>query len=131
MPDIRIDQVVIGSCTNGRLEDLMVAAEIMRGKKIAPHVRCIIIPATQRIYLDAMEMGLLKTFIEAGCAVSPHLRAVPGRVYGHTGKGRAVRRHHKPQLRGPDGPSRAKCIWRARSGGGLGSGGQDRAGSVI
>jgi 3-isopropylmalate/(R)-2-methylmalate dehydratase large subunit len=70
MPDIRIDQVVIGSCTNGRLEDLMVAAEIMRGKKIAPHVRCIIIPATQRIYLDAMEMGLLKTFIEAGCAVS-------------------------------------------------------------
>jgi 3-isopropylmalate/(R)-2-methylmalate dehydratase large subunit len=70
IPDIPIDQVVIGSCTNGRLEDLIVAADILRGKKIADNVRCIIIPATQQIYLDAMEMGLLKVFIEAGCAVS-------------------------------------------------------------
>jgi 3-isopropylmalate/(R)-2-methylmalate dehydratase large subunit len=70
IPDIRIDQVVIGSCTNGRLEDLVIAADILKGKKIAGHVRCIVIPATQQIYLDAMEMGLLKTFIDAGCAVS-------------------------------------------------------------
>lgn len=70
IPDIRIDQVVIGSCTNGRLEDLIVAADILKGRKIAPHVRCIVIPATQQIYLDAMEMGLLKIFIDAGCAVS-------------------------------------------------------------
>lgn len=70
IPDIRIDQVVIGSCTNGRLEDLIVAADILKGRKIASHVRCIVIPATQQIYLDAMEMGLLKTFIDAGCAVS-------------------------------------------------------------
>ena len=70
IPDIRIDQVVIGSCTNGRLEDLMIAAAILKGKKIAKHIRCIVIPATQQIYLDAMEMGLLKTFIDAGCAVS-------------------------------------------------------------
>lgn len=68
--DIKIDQVVIGSCTNGRLEDLMVAADILKGKKVAKHVRCIVIPATQKIYLDAMEMGLIKIFIEAGCAVS-------------------------------------------------------------
>jgi 3-isopropylmalate/(R)-2-methylmalate dehydratase large subunit len=70
MPDITIDQVVIGSCTNGRLEDLVIAAEILKGRKIAKNVRCLVIPATQQIYLDAMEMGLLKTFIDAGCAVS-------------------------------------------------------------
>jgi 3-isopropylmalate/(R)-2-methylmalate dehydratase large subunit len=68
--DIKIDQVVIGSCTNGRLEDLVAAAEIMKGKKVANNVRCIVIPATQKVYLEAMEMGLLKIFIEAGAAVS-------------------------------------------------------------
>ena len=68
--DIKIDQVVIGSCTNGRLEDMIAAAEIMKGKKVADGVRCIVIPATQKVYLEAMEMGLLKIFIEAGAAVS-------------------------------------------------------------
>lgn len=68
--DIKIDQVVIGSCTNGRLEDLIEAAEIMKDKKCAKGVRVIVIPATQQIYLDAMEMGLLKIFIEAGAVVS-------------------------------------------------------------
>ncbi len=68
--EIKIDQAVIGSCTNGRLEDLKVAAEIMRGKKVAKNVRAIIIPATQKIYLEAMEQGLLKIFIEAGAVVS-------------------------------------------------------------
>jgi 3-isopropylmalate/(R)-2-methylmalate dehydratase large subunit len=68
--DVKIDQVVIGSCTNGRLEDLQIAADILKGKKVAPYVRAIIIPATQKIYLDAMEQGLLKIFIDAGCAVS-------------------------------------------------------------
>lgn len=68
--DIKIDQVVIGSCTNGRLEDLQIAAEIMKGKKCAENVRVIIIPATQQIYLDAMEQGLLKIFIESGAVVS-------------------------------------------------------------
>ena len=70
IPDVRIDQAVIGSCTNGRLEDLVVAAEVLKGKKVAKHVRTLIIPATQQIYLDAMEMGLLRIFIEAGCVVS-------------------------------------------------------------
>jgi len=68
--DIRIDQIVIGSCTNGHYKDLAEAAEILKGKKIASHVRGIIIPATQEIYLKAMESGLLKIFIEAGCVVS-------------------------------------------------------------
>ncbi len=68
--EVKIDQVVIGSCTNGRLQDLVAAAEIMKGKKVAKNVRCIVIPATQKIYLEAMEMGLLKTFIESGAVVS-------------------------------------------------------------
>ena len=68
--DIKIDQVVIGSCTNGRLEDLQIAAEILKGKKCADGVRVIVIPATQQIYLDAMEQGLLKIFIESGAVVS-------------------------------------------------------------
>ena len=68
--EIAIDQVVIGSCTNGRLDDLRTAAEILKGKKVAKGVRCIVIPATQQIYLKAMEEGLLKAFIEAGAIVS-------------------------------------------------------------
>lgn len=68
--EIKIDQSVIGSCTNGRLEDLQIAAKILKGKKVAKNVRCIIIPGTQQIYLDAMEQGLLKIFIEAGAIVS-------------------------------------------------------------
>ena len=67
---VSIDQSVIGSCTNGRIDDLRVAAEILKGKKVHKNVRCIIIPATQSIYLQAMEEGLLKIFIEAGAVVS-------------------------------------------------------------
>ena len=65
-----IDQVVIGSCTNGRMSDLTVAASILKGHKVADGVRCIVIPATQQIYLDCLEAGIIRTFIEAGCAVS-------------------------------------------------------------
>ena len=68
--DVTIDQVVIGSCTNGRLEDLRIAAEILKGRKCAENVRVIIIPATQQIYLDAMREGLLEIFIESGAVVS-------------------------------------------------------------
>lgn len=70
IPEIKIDQVVIGSCTNGRIEDLRCAAEILKGRRIADHVRCIVIPATQNIYLTAMKEGLLEIFINAGCSVS-------------------------------------------------------------
>ena len=68
--DVTIDQVVIGSCTNGRLSDMAVAAEILKGKKIAKNVRAIVIPATQAIYMESMKRGYLETFIEAGCVVS-------------------------------------------------------------
>jgi 3-isopropylmalate/(R)-2-methylmalate dehydratase large subunit len=68
--EVRIDQVVIGSCTNGRLEDLRVAASILNGKKVHPRVRLIVIPATQRIYREAMKEGLLETFVQAGGVVS-------------------------------------------------------------
>lgn len=68
--DIKIDQVVIGSCTNGRFDDIKAAAEILKGRKVADGVRVIIIPATQKIYLDALRAGYLETFIEAGAVVS-------------------------------------------------------------
>lgn len=68
--DIRIDQVFIGSCTNGRMEDLRMAARILKGKKVAKGIRVIIIPGTQGIYLQALEEGLISTFIKAGAVVS-------------------------------------------------------------
>jgi len=68
--DIEINQAVIGSCTNGRLEDLRIAAQILKGKKVHPGVRCIIIPGSQQVYLDALLEGLIKIFITAGAAVS-------------------------------------------------------------
>ncbi|WP_105615979.1 3-isopropylmalate dehydratase large subunit [Vallitalea okinawensis] len=68
--EVKIDQVVIGSCTNGRIEDLRVAAKILKGKKVAKGVRTIVFPATQKIYLEAMHEGLIETFIHAGAIVS-------------------------------------------------------------
>jgi 3-isopropylmalate/(R)-2-methylmalate dehydratase large subunit len=68
--DVTIDQAVIGSCTNGRLEDLRVAAKILTGRKVHPDVRCIVIPGTQQVYLDALREGLVEAFIEAGAVVS-------------------------------------------------------------
>lgn len=67
---VKIDQVVIGSCTNGRIDDLRCAAKVLDGRTVAKGMRCIILPATQRIYMQAMEEGLLKIFIEAGAVVS-------------------------------------------------------------
>ena len=68
--EVKIDQAVIGSCTNGRIQDIRQAAEIMKGRHVAKNVRCIVIPATQAIYLQAMREGLLEIFIEAGAVVS-------------------------------------------------------------
>lgn len=68
--NVRIDQVVIGSCTNGRIEDLRAAAEVLKGRKVHPDVRCIIIPATQLIWKQAMNEGLFDIFVDAGAAVS-------------------------------------------------------------
>jgi 3-isopropylmalate/(R)-2-methylmalate dehydratase large subunit len=68
--DIEIDQAVIGSCTNGRIEDLQVTAQVLKGRKVHPRVRCIIIPGSQEVYLDALTRGLIEVFIKAGAAVS-------------------------------------------------------------
>ena len=68
--DVTVNQVVIGSCTNGRLEDMAIAAKILEGKKVAPNVRCIVMPATQSIYKECIQRGYITTFIDAGCAVS-------------------------------------------------------------
>lgn len=68
--DIAVDQAVIGSCTNGRMDDMRIAARVLKGRKVAKNLRCIVIPATQAIYLQAMKEGLLETFIEAGAVVS-------------------------------------------------------------
>ena len=68
--DVIIDQVVIGSCTNGRLSDLRIAAEILKGQKVAKNVRCIVIPATQKIWKEAMNEGLFDIFVDSGCVVS-------------------------------------------------------------
>ena len=94
LKDIKVDQVVIGSCTNGRLSDMAIAANILKGKKVAKNVRCIIIPATQKVYKECIKLGYMDIFIDAGCAVStptcgPCLGGYMGilahdRIYGNT-----------------------------------------------
>jgi 3-isopropylmalate/(R)-2-methylmalate dehydratase large subunit len=69
--NVEIQQAVIGSCTNGRLEDLRLAASIIDGRKVHPRVRCIIIPGSQQVYLDALAGGMIEIFIRAGAVVSP------------------------------------------------------------
>jgi 3-isopropylmalate/(R)-2-methylmalate dehydratase large subunit len=67
---VEVDQVVIGSCTNGRISDLRTTASILTGRKVNPKIRCIILPGTQQIYLQAIKEGLIKTFVESGAVVS-------------------------------------------------------------
>jgi len=69
--EVKIDQAVVGACTNGRLEDLRLAAEVLKGRQVAPNVRCIIIPGSQDIHLQATREGLVELFLEAGCVFSP------------------------------------------------------------
>ena len=86
--EVKIDQCVIGSCTNGRMEDLRAAAAILKDRKVAKNVRCIVIPGTQQIYLDAMHEGLLEIFIKAGAVVStPTCGPCLGGYMGILGKG--------------------------------------------
>ena len=86
--DVKIDQSVIGSCTNGRISDFRIAAEILKGKKVAPYVRCIIIPATQAIWTQCMNEGLFQIFVDAGCVVStPTCGPCLGGYMGILGKG--------------------------------------------
>ena len=81
--EVKIQQAVIGSCTNGRISDLRAAAQVLKGNKVAKGVRCIIIPSTQSVYLQAMHEGLFDIFIEAGAVIST-LRSVSRRSHGHT-----------------------------------------------
>lgn len=117
--DMCIDQAVIGSCTNGRIEDMRVAAEVLRGRVVNPMVRCIIIPATQDVYRQCMHEGLLDVFLDAHCAVSTtYLWPLSGRVYGRARLGRTLHRHDQPQFRrshggqGQRGHSRESCRGR-------------------
>ena len=109
--DIKIDQVVIGSCTNGRLEDMEAAYNILKGKHIAKGVRGIIIPATMAVYKECILRGWTDSFHRCGLhRVHPHLRPLPGRLHGHPGRGRALRLHHQPQLCGPHGPCQERSL---------------------
>ena len=102
--DIWIDQVVIGSCTNGRIEDMRIAASILKGRKAHENVRLIIIPATQDIYRQAMHEGLVRHLPRRQRRrLDAHVRAVPGRPHGHPRGGGACAGHHQPQLRRPHG----------------------------
>ncbi len=86
--DLKIDQVMIGSCTNGRIEDLRIAAKIVKGRRVAPHTRMIVTPATQKILLQAQDEGLMSTLIEAGAVVSnPTCGACLGGYMGILGDG--------------------------------------------
>ncbi len=88
---VKVDEVFIGSCTNGRISDLAAAAEILQGKHVAPGVRVLIVPATPQVYLDAIEAGYIKTFIESGCAVgTPGCAAFGGGHMGLMGKDEVV-----------------------------------------
>ena len=70
MGDVPIQQVVIGSCTNGRIEDMEAAAKILKGRKVHPDVRCLIMPATQQVYRECMEKGYMEIFLDAECAIT-------------------------------------------------------------
>ena len=108
---IKIDQVVIGSCTNGRIEDLRQAAEILRGRKVHKDMRCIVIPATQAIWKQAMDEGLFDVFVEAEAAVSaPTCGPCLGGHMGVLAKGERAVSHHQPQLRGPHGRPRLRGL---------------------
>ena len=110
---VDIDQVVIGSCTNGRIEDLEMAAEILKGKKVAKHVRCIIIPATPAIYREAMRRGYFQIFLDAGCIISPPTCGPC--LGGHMGvlaKGETGSGNNKQEFHRQDGTSRKRGVPR-------------------
>ena len=107
MEPIKIDQVVIGSCTNGRMEDMRRAAAVLKGHKVHPDVRVMVIPATQKIYLQCIEEGLVTTFIESGCAFNtPSCGPCMGGHMGVRGKNGTCRFTY---LSGISGSCGGKC----------------------
>ena len=96
-PRVKVDQVIIGSCTNGRIEDLIEAAEVLRGKKAAKGVRLIIIPGSPRVYRHAMDEGLFDVFLDSGAVISPPTCGpCLGGHMGVTGRGGEVGIHDEP-----------------------------------
>ena len=96
---VKIHQVFLGTCTNGRLEDLATAASMLRGKKCAPGTRLIVVPASRRILLEALEIGYITILVEAGAMIaSARLRGVPGPSSGGAGRRRGLPVHRQPQL---------------------------------
>ncbi|OLN23045.1 3-isopropylmalate dehydratase large subunit [Domibacillus antri] len=103
-----VDQVYLGSCTNGRLSDLRIAAEILKGKKIAKHIRCLVVPASQHIWMEANKEGILNILTEAGCIVNmPSCGACGGFTSGVIGAGEVVmsssNRNFRGRMGSPDG----------------------------
>ena len=116
----RVDQAYIGNCANGTMTDLRQTAEVLRGNRVHPDCRLIVVPATQRIYREALAEGLLDVFVEAGAMVStPTCGACFGGGMGVLAAGRAGRDHHEPQLPRPHGLARGRglpreCVGRRR-----------------
>ncbi|SFL21287.1 3-isopropylmalate/(R)-2-methylmalate dehydratase large subunit [Lachnospiraceae bacterium KH1T2] len=109
LKDIKVDQVFLGSCTNGRLEDLMAAAEILKGKKIAPFVRFIVTPASRKVYMEALKNGTLQTLIEAGADVThPSCGLCCGRTGGILTDGEVVVATNNRNFLGRMGSSKVK-----------------------
>ena len=103
---VKIDQSLIGSCTNGRIEDLRIAAKILKNRKAAPNVRLIIVPATPVIYKQALQEGLIEIFMKANAVISPpSCGACLGGHHGNSGGRRKSNCHNKPQLCRPHGTS--------------------------
>jgi len=108
--EVPIDQVVIGSCTNGRWRDLLLAAEVLRGRRVHPYVRCIVIPGTQEIFLRAVREGLAEVFVEAGAVFSTPTCG-PVDTWGCWPPGSAVSPPPTATSRGVWATRRARCIW--------------------
>jgi hypothetical protein len=108
---VKMDQVYIGSCTNGRIEDLRIAAQILKGHKVANGTRAIVVPATTEIWKTAMREGLLEIFSDAGCVVSTATcGACLGGFMGVPGSGGDLPLDDQPQLRRPDGQSEVEGL---------------------
>ncbi len=131
---IRIDQAVIGSCTNGRIEDMRAAAGILRGRRVHEDVRLIVIPATQEIWRQCVHEGLMDVFVDAGAAVStPTCGPCLGGHMGILAEGERAAGHHQPEFRGTDGPPEERSVpgVPGRRGGVRGGGHRLRAGIPV
>ncbi len=115
--DVQIDQVFLGTCTNGRLDDLAIAANILRGKTIHPNIRMVVIPASREVYLEAMRLGYLEIFAEAGASVgTPGCGPCIGRHFGVLAPGERALTTMNRNFTGRMGdPNRRNISWQPRN----------------